>query len=123
MSSSWTDRFRKAIGLRLAAWYLGTFLISTVLIGVFTYTLLAQSLEARDRDLIQSTLREYAARYQSGGFQALADAVDLSQLEETGTNDVWRRVPAPGRNAALEVATLGLGNGTVLQVGKTTENR
>jgi signal transduction histidine kinase len=50
-------------------------------------------------------------------------AFDLSQLEETGTNDVWRRVPAPGRNAALEVATLGLGNGTVLQVGKTTENR
>jgi signal transduction histidine kinase len=158
MSSSWTDRFRKAIGLRLAAWYLGTFLVSTVLIGVLTYTLLAQSLEARDRDLIQSTLREYAARYQSGGFQALADAVelerqsglreplfvrlvgpfqdvllyslpeawgafDLSSLEESGTNDVWRRVPAPGRNAALEVATLGLGNGTVLQVGKTTESR
>ena len=158
MSSSWTDRFRKAIGLRLAAWYFGTFLVSTVLIGVLTYTLLAQSLEARDRDLIQSTLREYAARYQSGGFQALADAVelerqsglreplfvrlvgpfqdvllyslpeawgafDLSPLEESGTNDVWRRVPAPGRNAVLEVATLGLGNGTVLQVGKTSENR
>ncbi len=158
MSSRRTDRFRQTIGLRLAAWYLGTFLVSTVLIGVLTYTLLAQSLEARDRDLIQSTLREYAARYQSGGFQALADAVeaerqsglreplfvrlvgpfqdvllyslpeawgafDLSSLEESGTNDVWRRVPAPGRNAALEVATLGLGTGMVLQVGKTTENR
>lgn len=158
MSSSWTDRFRQTIGLRLAAWYLGTFLASTVLIGVLTYTLLAQSLEARDRDLIQSTLREYAARYQSGGFPALASAVelerrsglreplfvrlvgpfqdvllyslpeawgafDLSQLQETGTNDVWRRVPAPDRNAALEVATLGVGNGTVLQVGKTTESR
>src|SRR5262245_6732989 len=158
MSSRWTDRFRQAIGLRLAAWYLGTFLVSTVVIGILTYTLLAQSLEARDRDLIQTTLREYAARYQSGGFQALADAVelerqsglreplfvrlvgpfqdvllysipeawgafDLTLLEESGTNDVWRRIPAPGRNAALEVATLALGNGTVLQVGKTTESR
>jgi signal transduction histidine kinase len=158
MSSRWTDRFRQTIGLRLAAWYLGTFLVSTVLIGVLTYTLLARSLEERDRDLIQSTLREYAARYQSGGFRALANAVelerrsglreplfvrlvgpfqdvllyslpeawgafDLSTLEESGTNEVWRLVPAPGRNAALEVATLGLGNGMVLQVGKTTENR
>jgi signal transduction histidine kinase len=158
MSSNWTDRFRQTIGLRLAAWYLGTFLASTVLIGVLTYTLLSQSLEARDRDLIQSTLREYAARYQTGGFPALASAVelerqsglreplfvrlvgpfqdvllyslpeawgafDLSQLEETGTNDVWRRVPAPDRNAALEVATLSIGDGTILQVGKTTENR
>jgi signal transduction histidine kinase len=158
MSSKWTDRFRQTIGLRLAAWYLGTFLVSTVLIGVLTYTLLAQSLEARDRELIQSTLREYAALYQGGGFLALANAVelerqsgrreplfvrvvgpfqdvllyslpeawgafDLSPLQESGTNAVWRRVPAPGRNAALEVATLGLGNGMVLQVGKTTESR
>ncbi|MGH9384089.1 MAG: ATP-binding protein [Vicinamibacterales bacterium] len=158
MSSRWTDRFRQTIGLRLAAWYLGTFLASTVVIGVIIYTLLAQSLEARDRDLIQSTLREYAARYQSGGFAALASAVelerrsglreplfvrlvgpfedvllyslpeawgafDLSELQESGTNAVWRRVPAPGRNASLEVATLSLGSGTVLQVGKTTESR
>lgn len=156
--SSWHHRFRQAIGLRLAAWYLSTFLASTVLIGVLTYTLLAQSLEARDRDLIQSTLREYAARYQSGGFRALANAVeierrsglreplfvrligpfqdvllyslpeswgafDLSQLEGSGTNEIWRRVPASTRTASLEVATLALDGGTVLQVGKTTESR
>lgn len=158
MSSRWADTLGRTIGLRLAGWYLATFLVSTVVIGLVTYSLLAASLESRDRDVIQSTLREYGARYQSGGLPALADAVemerrsgrreplfvrvvgpfrdvllyslpeawgafDLSQLGESGSNDVWGRVWAPDRNVALEVATLAVGDGTVLQVGKTTASR
>ena len=157
MSSSWIDRVNQALGLRLAAWYLGTFLASTIVIVGLTYGLLATSLETRDHDIIQSTLREYATRYQAGGLPALAGAIEVEQrsgsreplfvrlvgpfqdvllysLPETwgafdlselpgGQNDIWGQVRARDRNAVLEVATLPLGGGTVLQVGKTSETR
>lgn len=157
MSSNWIDRVNQALGLRLAAWYLGTFLASTIVIVGLTYGLLATSLETRDHDIIQSTLREYATRYQAGGLPALARAVELEQrsgqreplfvrlvgpfqdvllyslperwgafdLSELpgGPDDIWGQVRARDRNAVLEVATLPLGGGTVLQVGKTSETR
>lgn len=157
MSSSWIDRISQALGLRLAAWYLGTFLASTLVIVGLTYGLLASSLETRDHDVIQSTLREYATRYQAGGLAALARAIEIEQrsglreplfvrlvgpfqdvllysLPETwgafdlselpgGPDDIWGQVRARDRNAVLEVATLPVGGGTVLQVGKTSETR
>ena len=157
MSSKWSDRISQALGLRLAAWYLGTFLASTLLIGGLTYGLLATLLETRDHDIIQSTLREYATRYQAGGLPALARAIELEQrsgsreplfvrlvgpfedvllysLPETwgafdlaelpgGPNAIWSQVRARDRNAMLEVATIDVGGGTVLQVGKTSESR
>src|SRR6478736_2621571 len=79
MSLRWIDRIRQALGLRLAAWYLGTFLVSSLVIGGLTYGLLSSLLESRDHDIIQSTLREYATRYQAGGLPALASAIEAEQ--------------------------------------------
>ncbi len=157
MSSSWTERVSRTIGLRLAGWYLGTFLVSTIVLSTLTYGLLASSLEARDHAVIQSTLREYAEHYRTGGFPELANALDIERrsgereplfvrvvgpfqdvllyslpeawgafdMSELGgaANDIWGQVRAQDRNAVLEVATLTLGGGTVLQVGKTSESR
>jgi signal transduction histidine kinase len=157
MSSNWTERVSRTIGLRLAAWYLGTFLVSTIVLSTLTYGLLASSLEARDHAVIQSTLREYAEHYRTGGFPELANALEIERrsgqreqlfvrvvgpfqdvllyslpeawgafdLSELGgvTDDIWGQVRARDRNAVLEVATLPLGGGTVLQVGKTSESR
>lgn len=157
MSSKWAERISQALGLRLAAWYLGTFLASSLVIGGLTYGLLASLLETRDHDVIQSTLREYATRYQAGGLPALARAIEIEQrsgtreplfvrvvgpfedvllysLPETwgafdlsdlpgGPNQIWSQIPARDRNAVLEVATINVGGGSVLQVGKTTEAR
>ena len=157
MSSRWADRISQALGLRLAAWYLGTFLASTLLIGGLTYGLLASELEARDHDIIQSTMREYATRYQAGGLPALARAIELEQRSGTreplfirlvgpfqdvllyslpeawgafdlaelpgGPNAIWAQVRARDRNAVLEVASIAVGGGSVLQVGKTSEAR
>jgi signal transduction histidine kinase len=157
MSSRWVDRLSQALGLRLAAWYLGTFLASTLVIGGLTYGLLASLLETRDHDVIQSTLREYATRYQAGGLPALARAIEVEQrsgsreplfvrlvgpfedvllysLPETwgvfdlerlpgGPNAIWSQVRANDRNVVLEVATIDMGDGSALQVGKTTEAR
>ena len=157
MFSRWIDRVSQALGLRLAAWYLGTFLASTLVIGGLTYGLLASLLETRDHDIIQSTLREYATRYQAGGLPALARAIEIEQrsgsreplfvrlvgpfqdvllysLPETwgafdlaelpgGPNAIWSQVRSNDRNAVLEVATIAVGGGSVLQVGKTSEAR
>lgn len=157
MSSRWIDRISQALGLRLAAWYLGTFLASTLVIVGLTYGLLATLLETRDHDIIQSTLREYATRYQAGGLPALARAIEIEQrsgtreplfvrvigpfedvllysLPETfgafelselsgGPNEIWSQVRALDRNAVLEIATINVGGGSFLQVGKTTEAR
>lgn len=157
MSSKWTERISQTLGLRLAAWYLGTFLASTLVIGGLTYGLLGTLLEQRDHDVIQSTLREYATRYQAGGLPALARAIELEQrsgtreplfvrlvgpfedvlfysLPETwgafdlaelpgGPDAIWSQVRARDRNAVLEVATITVGGGAALQVGKTTEAR
>ena len=157
MSSRWADRISQALGLRLAAWYLGTFLASTLVIGGLTYGLLASQLEARDHDIIQSTMREYATRYQAGGLPALARAIELEQRSGTreplfirlvgpfqdvllyslpeawgafdltelpgGPNAIWAQVRARDRNAVLEVASIAVGGGSVLQVGKTNEAR
>ena len=157
MSSRWADRIGQALGLRLAAWYLGTFLASTLVIGGLTYGLLASLLESRDHDIIQSTLREYATRYQAGGLPALARAIEIEQRSGTreplfirlvgpfqdvllyslpeawgafdvadlpgGPNAIWAQVRANDRNAVLEVASISVGGGSILQVGKTNEAR
>lgn len=157
MSSRWADRVSQALGLRLAAWYLGTFLASTLVIGGLTYGLLASLLESRDHDIIQSTLREYATRYQAGGLPALARAIEIEQRSGTreplfirlvgpyqdvllyslpeawgafdvselpgGPNAIWAQVRSRDRNAVLEVASIAVGGGSILQVGKTNETR
>jgi signal transduction histidine kinase len=100
MSSRWADRVSQALGLRLAAWYLGTFLASTLVIGGLTYGLLASLLEARDHDLIQSTLREYATRYQAGGLPALARAIEIEQ--RAGTREpLFVRLVGPFQDVLL----------------------
>ena len=157
MSSRWAERVGQALGLRLAAWYLGTFLASTLVIGGLTYGLLASLLESRDHDIIQSTLREYATRYQAGGLPALARAIEIEQRSGTreplfirlvgpfqdvllyslpeawgafdvselpgGPNAIWAQVRSRDRNAVLEVASISVGGGSILQVGKTNETR
>jgi signal transduction histidine kinase len=100
MSSKWAERIGQALGLRLAAWYLGTFLASSLVIGGLTYGLLATLLETRDHDIIQSTLREYATRYQAGGLPALARAIEIEQ--RSGTREpLFVRVVGPFEDVLL----------------------
>ena len=100
MSSRLADRVSQALGLRLAAWYLGTFLASTFVISGLTYGLLASLLESRDHDIVQSTLREYATRYQAGGLPALARAIEIEQ--RSGTREpLFVRLVGPFQDVLL----------------------
>ena len=144
------------IGIRLAFWYAGMFIGSVIVLVLLTYALLASSLRQRDQELVESTLRDYASRYEVGGLPALVRAVELEQRggqherlfvrvlgrgqdalfmtmpPEWGRFDMDRlpedprglsQAPAMDRSAVLEVASARLYDGTVIQVGKSSEAR
>ena len=143
-------------GLRLASWYAGVFVGTSLAIIFLTYTLLASSLEERDRQLVSSTLREYSQRYADGGLDSLAQAVEIEQRSgrqerlfvrvlrggsETvflsappawndfdvtrlrGLGGLWEQILSNSGQARLEVATASFPDGTLLQVGKSSESR
>ncbi len=120
-------------GLRLALWYATLFVSGSIVIVFLTYWLTAASLAQRDRQIIQSKLGEYASAYQRGGLGALADTVRAEQ--RTAPERLFVRVVDRGAEAlvlsqpegwdpsALETASLSLWDGTLVQVGKSTDAR
>jgi signal transduction histidine kinase len=120
-------------GLRLAIWYAALFVGSSFAIVLLTYFLTASSLAQRDHQIIQQRLGEYATVYARGGLRALASTVEAEQ--RTSRERLFVRVLDRGSEAVLlsnaegwdvanlETATVALRDGTVVQVGKSTEER
>lgn len=79
MSSSWIERFRYALALRLALWYGVLFMLSSTALVGLTYLALARSLAAQDRQVIESMLARYAAEYDTGGLAALDRAIRVDR--------------------------------------------
>src|SRR4051812_24871164 len=125
--------FSRTFGLRLALWYATLFVAGAILIVLLTYVLTAASLAQRDQQIIQAKLGEYAAVYQRGGLRALAATVEAEQ--RTAPERMFVRVVDSGSEALvlsnpdgwvpsmLETRTLALGDGTLVQVGKSIEAR
>jgi signal transduction histidine kinase len=120
-------------GLRLALWYATLFVLSAILIVFLTYYLTAASLAQRDRQVIESKLGAYAAVYSRGGIRALADTVRAEQLTaperlfvrvvDRGTETIVLSTPEGWDPATLETGSLQLDDGTLMEVGKSTEVR
>jgi signal transduction histidine kinase len=120
-------------GLRLATWYATLFVAAAVAILYLTYYVTAASLAQRDRQILQSKVGEYATVYRRGGLPALTETVRAEQL--TAPERLFVRVVDLGREVLVlsmpdgwnpdlvETASLQLPNGTVVQVGKSTEAR
>jgi signal transduction histidine kinase len=79
MFSSPRERRRPALGLRLAIWYAGIFVVSSLALIGLTYLLLSTSLAQYDRDVIQTTLVRYANAYVSAGAAGLDAAIRRDQ--------------------------------------------
>ena len=60
---------------RLATWYFILFVASVAVILGAAYGLLNASLQARDRDMLESTLIRYASAYRTGGLRRLDTAI------------------------------------------------
>ncbi len=124
----------RSYGLRLGVWYATLFIAGSLTIVFLTYVLTSASLEQRDRQIIDSKLGTYAAAYASGGVEGLANVVRAEQ--QTAPERLFVRVTdAFGGQAVvvsqqegwdiarLETGRIRLPDGTLIEVGKSTELR
>jgi signal transduction histidine kinase len=133
MSSARSDALTSAFGLRIALWYATLFIAGALVIVWLTYWLAGESLAQRDRQVINAKLGEYTAAYNRGGIDALTDLVRAEQMtaperlfvrvSNRGSEALVLSQPTGWDPAALETASLRLPDGTLVQVGKSTDIR
>ena len=133
MSSAGDPPPVRTFGLRLALWYATLFVSGAIAIVFVTYSLTAASLAQRDRQIINGKLGDYAAAYLRGGVRGLAATVRAEQ--QVAPERLFVRVVDRGVEAVvlsnnegwdpskLELVSATLADGTLLQVGKSTEAR
>src|SRR5262249_23005359 len=119
--------------LRIGLWYATLFVLGSLAVVTLTYLLTASSLEQRDQQIIQSKVGEYAVVYERGGIEALEDTVRAEQqtaperlfvrVVDRGTETIVLSRPRGWDPERLELASLRLSDGTLVQVGKSTESR
>jgi signal transduction histidine kinase len=120
-------------GLRLALWYATLFVSGAIAIVFVTYYLTATSLAQRDQQIIRGKLGDYAAAYQRGGVRVLAATVRAEQqvaperlfvrVLDRGVESVVLSNPEGWDASKLEIVSAQLPDGTLVQVGKSTEAR
>ena len=125
--------FTRAFGLRLALWYATLFVAGAIAIVFVTYSLTATSLAARDQQIIKGKLGDYAAAYVRGGVRVLAATVRAEQqaaperlfvrVVDRGVESVVLSNPEGWDPSKLETVSARLPDGTLVQVGKSTEPR
>lgn len=125
--------FTRTFGLRLALWYATLFVSGAIAIVFVTYFLTAASLAQRDRQIINGKLGDYAAAYLRGGVRVLAATVRAEQqvaperlfvrVVDRGVEAVVLSNNAGWDPAKLELVSATLADGTLVQVGKSTEAR
>jgi signal transduction histidine kinase len=115
-------------------WYALVFLAGGAALLALAYALLDASLRERDRELVLSALEQYSNVYVDGGLPALSDAVARDRL--AGRREglvvrviggagqaVFASVPGAWQATGFEVARARLPDGTVFEVGKSSEAR
>ncbi|HJZ75133.1 MAG TPA: HAMP domain-containing sensor histidine kinase [Vicinamibacterales bacterium] len=120
-------------GLRIALWYATLFVAGSIAIVLLTYYATATSLAQRDQQIIRGKLGDYAAAYLRGGARVLAATVNAEQqaaperlfvrVVDRGVESIVLSNPEGWDPAKLEIVSARLADGTLVQVGKSTEAR
>jgi signal transduction histidine kinase len=123
----------RPFGLRLGLWYATLFVVASILIVFLTYWLTSASLAQRDQQILQQKVGDYANAYQRGGLRRLAETVRAEQsaaperlfvrVVDRGAEAIVLSQPEGWEPSALETASVQLWDGTLVQVGKSTEAR
>src|SRR5438067_12576183 len=71
MFSKLREHLRRAVSLRLAAWYCSFFVLSLLTLFLLVYFSLASTLRKKDQEVIRSKLKELAGEYKDGGIAEL----------------------------------------------------
>ena len=125
--------FARTFGLRIALWYATLFVSGAIAIVFVTYYLTAASLAQRDQQIINGKLGDYAAAYVRGGVRVLAATVRAEQqvaperlfvrVVDRGVEAVVLSNPNGWDPSKIETVSATLDDGTLVQVGKSTEAR
>src|SRR5688572_28680175 len=157
MSLRLLNRWARTLTFQLSVWYLLIFTASVVVLYFFVYLLISTAVERKDREVIESRLKEYATVYRAGGVPGLRRlvaqevqrqksffvrvinpfnsvllvAVPEDWIEfEPPVTDVrgyqrqggWLRIPRDAEKD-FTIGSIRLFDGSVLQVGRSTNNR
>src|SRR5262245_37781336 len=124
---------RSAFALRIGLWYATLFVLGAIAIVFLTYYLTSISLAQRDRQIVEAKLADYAAAYARGGVGLLTATVRSEQavaperlfvrVVDRGVEAVVLSNPEGWDPARLETVSAQLADGTLVQVGKSTEAR
>jgi signal transduction histidine kinase len=133
MSSDRKLAFTRAFGLRIALWYATLFVLGALAIVFLTYYLTKVSIEQRDRQILQSKLGDYVGAYARGGINTLAATVRAEQqaaperlfvrVVNRGVEAIVLSSPNGWDPTTIETAAVALPDGTLVQVGKSSEAR
>jgi len=131
--TDWRSRGPRFFGLRLGLWYATLFVVGSIAIVYLTYYLTSASLAQRDQQIIRGKLADYAAAYARGGARVLAATVRAEQqaaperlyvrVVDRGVETVVLSMPEGWDPATLETASARLYDGTLVEVGKSSEPR
>ncbi len=124
---------RNTFGLRIALWYATLFVGGALAIVLLTYYLLSASLAQRDQQIMRTKLADYASAYSRAGARGLAAVVRSEQavaperlfvrVVDRGVESLVLSNPEGWDPAKLDTVTAQFADGTIVQVGKSTEAR
>ncbi len=83
MFSDLLNRISGNIGVRLGLWYALVFGVSSAALFALAYYLLGSAIIAKDHEVLDARLREYAAIYQAGGARGLRNTVQAEGSNKT----------------------------------------
>jgi len=152
MPSKFPSVFRSKVGFRLTAWYSGIFILSSLIFATVSYLSVFSTLKD-NRGAIQATLSQYRQEIETTGVLNLPsgyqsrrrsffirivspenDTLFLSHPQlwakfafanqsSAGLDGQWRVYTSKKDGGLLEVASMRLNDGNLLQVGKSIQDR
>src|SRR5580765_3258651 len=97
MSSSPLKRLGRSFSVRVSLWYTSVFTFSAIVLFLFVYLFLISAVQRKDREVIESRLKEYAAIYQSGGVPALGRYLSRTEAAQN-QKSLFVRIIGPFNN-------------------------
>ena len=93
MSSNLINRLRRNLSFRLNLWYAAVFMFSALALYVTLYFLVYRAMTQKDREVVETQMKEYAVIYRNGGVASLRNWIYANQQSQK--NKFFVRISDP----------------------------